>query len=187
MIMLTKDNMRLKKNTFADANLLFVLGFSCVWTLLIQMQCCTRCATEQVYYVRKAIQMELVIWCKHQNLLFYKSCTMVKTFWGHNIVCSRNQMKTIVLIDNLPLNHYLCEKSMKLLVFYCHTSGHFSWKQHYIVCKGMFLEFCTNVGTGTYFHWACLRCPLPPVPVFIFLCFSSSLELPCSCQWIHLN
>lgn len=26
----------------------------------------------QVYYVRKAIQMELDIWCKHQNVLVYK-------------------------------------------------------------------------------------------------------------------
>ncbi len=30
----------------------------------LQVPCCTRCATEQVYYIRKAINMELVMWRK---------------------------------------------------------------------------------------------------------------------------
>ncbi len=62
--------------------------------LFCAVQCCTGCATEQVYYIRKSIHMELVKWCKCQNLLVYKSCTMVKVFWGHYLVfCARNCMK----------------------------------------------------------------------------------------------
>ncbi len=33
-----------------------------------QVQCCTGCATKQVYYVRKATDMELVMLCKCQNV-----------------------------------------------------------------------------------------------------------------------
>ncbi len=44
----------------------------------------TKWATEQVYYVRKAIHMELVVQYKHQNVLVYQSRTMAKVFWGHN-------------------------------------------------------------------------------------------------------
>ncbi len=51
-----------------------------------QVQCCTRWATEQVYYLRKAIHMELVMWCKCENK---KKCPMAKVFRGHNIVLSK--------------------------------------------------------------------------------------------------
>ncbi len=38
-------------------------------------------------FTRKAIHMELVMWCKCQNVSIYKLCTMLKAFWGHtNIV-----------------------------------------------------------------------------------------------------
>lgn len=41
-------------------------------------------ATEQVYYTRKAIHMGW-LWCKCQHVLVYKSFTMVKQFWSHNM------------------------------------------------------------------------------------------------------
>ncbi len=33
-----------------------------------QVQCCTGCATEQVYYIRKDKHMELLTRCKHQKI-----------------------------------------------------------------------------------------------------------------------
>ncbi len=37
-----------------------------------------RWATKQIYYIRKVIHMKLVMWFKCQNVLVYKSWTMVK-------------------------------------------------------------------------------------------------------------
>lgn len=54
-----------------------------------QLQCCPRWATEQV--VRKAIQMELIMWCKCENALVY-TITMIKVFKCHNIVLCKEQM-----------------------------------------------------------------------------------------------
>jgi len=45
------------------------------------VQCFTTWATEKVCYVRKAKHMKLVVWCKRQNVLVYKSYTVVKVFW----------------------------------------------------------------------------------------------------------
>ncbi len=68
-----------------------------------QVQCCTGCATEQVYYVRKARHIELVTWCKSQNAFVYKSCTMIQIFWGICIVLCKELCKS--LIANLPRYH----------------------------------------------------------------------------------
>ncbi len=46
------------------------------------------------FTIRKAIRMELIMWCKHQNVLVYKPCTVENVFWGHNIV----QKKKLLLM-----------------------------------------------------------------------------------------
>lgn len=45
------------------------------------LQCCTRCTTEQFYYIRKVLHMARVMWSKCQNVLVYKRCTLIKVFW----------------------------------------------------------------------------------------------------------
>ncbi len=69
----------------------------------LQLKCCTGWSTEQVYYITKA-HYAMDIWCKHQIILVYKSCTVVKVFWGHNTVLCEEPWKIKSLwIDNLPL------------------------------------------------------------------------------------
>lgn len=72
--------------------------------LRITVQCCTRWATEQVYYVRKASWSWL---CDATvNVLVNKSCTM----GGHNIM-GREPCKNKSVINS-------CEKQLKLLMVY---------------------------------------------------------------------
>lgn len=66
-----------------------------------QMQCCTRWGTKQVYYTRNAIQNELFMGCKDQDVFVYKSCTMIKVFRSHNIALCKERCKKV--INNLPL------------------------------------------------------------------------------------
>jgi len=51
-----------------------------------------------------------VMWCKHQNVLVYKSCTTVKAFWGSNIILYMelciNKLYWLIIC---PWNHNLCE------------------------------------------------------------------------------
>ncbi len=61
------------------------------------LQCCTRCTTEQFYYIRKVLHMKLVVRSKCQNVLVYKSCTLIKVFWGHNIVLCKELCEKIAL------------------------------------------------------------------------------------------
>ncbi len=49
------------------------------------------------------IHMELLMWCKHQTVLVYKSCTVVTGLWGRNIVLC----KELIICS---CNHNLCEK-----------------------------------------------------------------------------
>lgn len=72
-----------------------------------------------VYNIRKALHMELVIWCKRQNVLVCKSCIMVKEFWGHNMVLCKEPYKNNLLINNLQ----------SCIIA---TSGHFSRKLQWI-------------------------------------------------------
>lgn len=77
-IELSKANMRLKKAFFWSNH--YILP----WFHKLFYHDCTRWAPEQVYYARKP--MELVIWCKRQKILVYKSCTTVEIFWSQNMV-----------------------------------------------------------------------------------------------------
>ncbi len=84
----------------------------------LQLKCCNRWATEQVYYIKKA-HYAIDIWFKHQIILVYKSCTVVKVFWGHNTVLYEESWKIKSLwIDNLPHYNNTFEKEWKL-VFCC--------------------------------------------------------------------
>lgn len=93
-----------------------------------QVQCCTRCATKQVYHFRKAIHMQLVKWCKCE--------IMVKVFWGHNIVLHK-ELHTDMFYQLIisSCNHNLCEKEY---ICFTATSVHSSWKLQWIGCKGNF-------------------------------------------------
>lgn len=61
----------------ASTNLWILLSWLMIYRILecyiSQVQCCTRCAIKQVYYVKKATHMELLMWCTCENLLVYKS------------------------------------------------------------------------------------------------------------------
>ncbi len=70
-------NNRMLKHTW------FLRSTSCT----LQVQWCTRLVTEQVYYIT-AINMQLLVWCKHQNVLVYKLCTIKKEF-VFNEKCSK--------------------------------------------------------------------------------------------------
>ncbi len=67
---LTKANVRYKEICWSNHGVLAWLSLSAVYLRLVfdgtrstsQLQCCTRGATEQVYYTRKAIHMELFMW-----------------------------------------------------------------------------------------------------------------------------
>lgn len=58
-----------------------------------QAQFCTGRANEQVY-----CQKRLVMCCKCQNVFVYKSRTMVKVFWGQNVVLWKDWCKIRLLI-----------------------------------------------------------------------------------------
>ncbi len=61
----------------------------------------TRWATEQVYSYRKAIHVELNVWCELQNVLVSKLFTSIL---NQNIVLFKEPHKNkSLLIDNLPL------------------------------------------------------------------------------------
>ncbi len=84
----------------------------------LQLKCCNRWATEQVYYIKKA-HYAIDISFKHQIILVYKSYTVVKVFWGHNTVLYEESWKIKSLwIDNLPHYNNTFEKEWKL-VFCC--------------------------------------------------------------------
>ncbi len=82
-------------------------SLSCFIMLLIFHRTCTQyhrianavlyqwsyLASLLVYYNRKAIDVELVIWCKHQNESVYKSCTIAKAFSYQNRVLHKEPYK----------------------------------------------------------------------------------------------
>ncbi len=73
-------------------------------------------ATEQVYYIRKSIHMELIMWSKCKNVLVYNECTMIKMFLNHNIQLHKTNY-IIYLFHNL--SHIICVKSNTSLLVYC--------------------------------------------------------------------
>ncbi len=76
-----------------------------------KMQWCTRCATKQVYYVRKAIH---TVGAHHtmkcQNVLVCNLYAMVKVFWGHMLVLCKElcQLSTpvIIILENNNESRY---------------------------------------------------------------------------------
>lgn len=78
-------------------------SFIMLWTRSSSVQCFTRWASEQVYYIWKAIHMELIKWCMSKCGKADKSCIVVKAFWGHNTILWKElHSNKSLLIDNLP-------------------------------------------------------------------------------------
>ncbi len=54
---------------------------------VFSLQCCTRWA-EQVYYTTKTKYLELVMWCKHENVTSYQKCYQLPRWWSFNVTQS---------------------------------------------------------------------------------------------------
>ncbi len=78
--------------------------------------------------------MELVMWCKCKNVLFYKSCSVKSV-----VLCKESHKNMSLLIDNLPCNHNLCQKFI--------STGICS-EMYVQVCFGSFVEMYSCISKG---------------------------------------
>ncbi len=87
---------------FAEATMPFELNFYhdlCFMGLPYhKCSCCTRWATEQVYY-----QKVIWNWWCDANIKLIRLLIMVKVFWGHNIILCKESCKRINVVSVFPL------------------------------------------------------------------------------------
>lgn len=79
----------------------FFLVFTHLWTHLSNWTQHCECNTapgELLSIITSAVRMELDVWSKTLKLLFYKSCTIVKVFWDHDIIVCKEQRKNVFVI-----------------------------------------------------------------------------------------
>ncbi len=111
MLNITNNVNKIKqdKNVFAEATMPFYPAFtrlSCSFILTrIQVLHIASAVLYQVGYqaslLCKKCHMKLPVWCKQQNVVVFKSCTMVKVM--KSVLCKELCENTYLLIDNLPL------------------------------------------------------------------------------------
>ncbi len=133
-----------------------ILDLLHVFELFYCDSCFTRiiyeCKPSKFIYYRKVIHMELVMWCKHQNVLVYKSCTTVNVAYiivQLHIELHKNRS---ILISNLPCDNLwegikLVGVLLPLVFISAGNIGTFSVVLLWQKCR------CKTVGRDTFSNW----------------------------------
>ncbi len=93
-----------------QANMTCSYASTRLWAFLLCFTSLIPGALPSKFTTSEKPHMELVMWCKHQNVLFYILCIILNVFWGHNIVLGKESWeKNLYWLIIWPHNHNLCE------------------------------------------------------------------------------